>query len=90
MSPPSSAPLEERLVEFLQSQLGVGAPDLASRSGLVSSGVIDSVDLVRLAGFLEIEIGIAIPDADITVENFDSIAAMIAYVAERKGVARPG
>ena len=83
MSPASQPELEERIRAFLRRQLGVDDSALTARSALISAGVIDSVDLVRIASFLEGEAGLAIPDADISVENFDSIADMIGYVERR-------
>ena len=47
--------------------------------------LLDSVGLVRLAAFVETQLGVEIPDRDVTVEHFDSLAAIEAYVARRAG-----
>lgn len=39
-------------------------------------GIIDSIGLVELVGFLEKEYGISIPDGEITAENFRTVAAI--------------
>ena len=39
-------------------------------------GIIDSIGLVELIGFLEKEYEISIPDGDITAENFRTVAAI--------------
>jgi acyl carrier protein len=75
--------LGDRIVEFLRKQLGVRDPRLGTATPLVSTGLVDSVDLVRVAGFLEAELGIVIPDGDVTVDHFDSVGSMVAYVHAR-------
>lgn len=85
MRPPQDDALVERIIRFLREDLAVVANEITSSTNLVSTGVVDSVDLVRLVGFLESETGLSIPDADVSVDDFDSIADMLAYVARRRG-----
>ena len=75
--------LGERILDFLRNQLGVRDASLGPGTALVSTGLVDSVDLVRVAGFIEGELGIRIPDGDVTVDNFDSVDGMLAYVRTR-------
>jgi peptidyl carrier protein len=46
-------------------------------------GIIDSIGLVELVGFLEREFGIRIPDTDVTADNFRTVAAIERLVARR-------
>jgi acyl carrier protein len=39
---------------------------------LISSGLIDSFSLVELALFIEEELGVSVPDPEMTVANFDT------------------
>jgi acyl carrier protein len=50
-------------------------------------GVIDSIGLLELVGFLEGEFGIQIDDADLTAENFESVTT-IANLMTRLGNGR--
>jgi acyl carrier protein len=50
-------------------------------ANLIESGVIDSINLVRLIEFLEEHYGIEIPDEDIVVDNFHSLDSIEAFVA---------
>jgi acyl carrier protein len=47
-------------------------------------GVIDSIGLIELVGFLEKDFGIQIDDADLTAENFESVTT-IADLVTRLG-----
>lgn len=50
---------------------------------LLARGVIDSLGVMELVGFVESAFGIAVDPADITEEHFGSLAAMARYVAGR-------
>jgi acyl carrier protein len=82
--------LAAKILAHLRDELRVDAPGLSPREDLISSGLIDSVDLVRVASFLESETGLSIPDADITVDNFESVERMLAYVERRLGAKASG
>ena len=73
--------LERELRAWLDAKLGVR--DVGRDEELVSSGLVDSGDLVRLATWLEGVADIEIPDVDIDAEHLDSIAMIVAYVGER-------
>ena len=80
-----AARIEARLRAFLRDELRVEAVPDDPDAALVSSGVIDSVDLVRIATHLERELGIEIADADIRPERLDSIAKIVAIAVARLG-----
>jgi len=64
------------------------AADLTPDTPLLSSGVLDSLGILQLMGFLGDELGIEIGEDDFTMENFETIGALAAFVARRKaGVA---
>lgn len=51
---------------------------------LISSGILDSLALLRLITFLEERFGIAIEDHEVMQENFETIAHMEAFVAAKQ------
>lgn len=48
---------------------------------LISSGVIDSLSLLRLISFVEERFGIRIEDFEVVPDNFESINVMEALIA---------
>ena len=58
--------------------------ELTQDLSLLDSGVVDSLGVLDLVGFIEEQFGIAAQDEDLVPENFDSIDALTRFVKERR------
>ena len=76
--------LEAELFRYLREELRLPG-EITRETELVRTGLIDSTDLVLVATHLERTFDIEIPDADIDVDHFDSVAMIWDYVRERQG-----
>jgi acyl carrier protein len=56
---------------------------------LLDAGVIDSMTMVDLIVYLEKSYGIRVDEDDMTPENFDSLAAIVAYVTRKQSSTQP-
>lgn len=66
------------------SQVAAGSPVTVTKdTGLLDSGLLDSINLVGLIQFIEEKFSIRIPDSDIGAELFESPATLIDYVQRR-------
>jgi acyl carrier protein len=74
-----------RLREILEDDLGCDLDGVTDETLLFSAGIVDSFALVTLMMHLEKEAGIAISPAEVTLENFDSIARILAFVGRAQG-----
>lgn len=72
--------MEYVLDEFVTNRGGVIKED----EDLLSSGLIDSLGILKLVSFIEERFGIQIPPEDVVFENFNSVEAMSQYLAGRK------
>ena len=57
---------------------------LANDESLLDSGILDSLNLLRLVLFLEERFGITMGDADLLPENFASVNTICAYLRARE------
>ena len=57
---------------------------LANDESLLDSGILDSLNLLRLVLFLEERFGITMGDADMLPENFASVNTICAYLRARQ------
>ena len=71
---------ESELLELISQESGLQPGALKESKGLMSTGVLDSFALVTVITFVEEQIGTEVPPADLTFENFDSIAGICSYV----------
>ena len=55
-------------------------PSLKNEDSLLESRVIDSTGVMELLEFIEDEYGIAVEDAELTPENFDSVTRVATFV----------
>lgn len=70
----------ETLIEFIEDEVGVDTSKVNEDTLLFSTGIVDSFALVTLMSFVETQTGIRMEMADVTLENFDSVNRMIAYI----------
>lgn len=71
---------------ILQELMAGSAVDAIDRDeDLLGAGVVDSHGLLQLVTFLRSRYGIAVPDEALTPENFQTIAAIDAFVRRERG-----
>jgi acyl carrier protein len=68
---------------YLHEKQGLEAEDFDDDTLLFSSGLIDSFSMVDLIMFIENTAGFHVHPADVTLDNFDSIDRILAFVAAR-------
>ena len=71
------------LRRFLQEKQGLEPEDFDDDTLLFSSGLIDSFSMVDLIMFIEEAAGFRVHPADVTLNNFDSIDRILAFVEAR-------
>jgi acyl carrier protein len=73
----------ENLRRYLHEKQGLEPADFADDTLLFSSGLIDSFSMVDLIIFIEETRGLRVHPADVTLDNFDSIDRILAFVEAR-------
>ena len=66
--------LESRLLDFVRGEL-LQRPGthISEDSYLFEDGLIDSLKILQLIAFVEVETGRSIPDAEVVMEHFRSV-----------------
>ncbi len=82
-------PFSTDLLAFVRDEVAVHDEPIAVDTDLLLSGTIDSLGVIRITHWLEERTGRAVPPGDVTLENFESVAAIAAYV-ERGSVPSAG
>ncbi len=76
--------LAERLVKFITAELLGPGEDIDPRTDLLLSGMVDSLGVIQIVVHLETELDMVIDPADVILENFQTVEAMVDFV-ERTG-----
>jgi acyl carrier protein len=73
----------EDLRRYLHEKQGLEPEDFEDDTPLFSSGLLDSFSMVDLIMFIENTAGLRVHPADVTLDNFDSIDRILAFVGAR-------
>ena len=70
------------IIKYIQDNLLTGKVEieLSPEDDLLGSGLLDSMGVMRLVGFVEETFNIKIPPEDIVIENFMDVNAITNYV----------
>jgi acyl carrier protein len=75
----------ELIHEFIRQRFPLASSkELTQELSLLESGIVDSLGVLDLVGFIEEQFGIEAQDEDLVPENFDSIDALTRFVKERR------
>lgn len=80
----------DALAAYLVDTHGLGDDDLWDEAPLFSSHQLDSFAMVELIVWIEREAGIRVHTADVTLDNLDSIAKIMEFVARRQAAGPAG
>ena len=78
--------MHEILIGYIRKQLLGGQPEvsLSPEDDLLGSGLIDSLGMIKLLGFIEEHFKLKIPPEDMTIDNFMTVEAMVNYLERIK------
>ena len=66
------------LIHYLQDDLNIDQ-EIAPETELFSSGMLESVAMTNIIMYLEETAGIVVRPADVTLENFDTVKAIVDF-----------
>jgi acyl carrier protein len=78
--------LTRDLVAFIDAEVSAGFEPVEADTDLMMSGLVDSLGVVLIVDWIERRCGIQVDPADVVLENFISVDAMVSYVAGRGDV----
>ncbi len=77
--------IEESVRQLMIERAWLEQQDSVSDTdSLVDHGVIDSLTMMELIGFLERTYGIQVTDDELIPENFETLSAIASYVGQKR------
>lgn len=74
--------MEDAIRGFICAELGYEPQEIGNDTLLFSSGMVDSFTFVGMIALIEARLGTRLDPRAITVENFDTIDSMLAFLRE--------
>lgn len=74
----------DKLKAYISGELVGDDQAIDEDTSLFSSRVVHSRNLMSLVQFIEEEYGFRVSPMDLTLENFDTIGRIVAYIANKK------
>jgi acyl carrier protein len=74
--------LAAELIEMIQTEITYGEP-VGSDTDLLLTGLVDSIGVVRIVTWMEDHLDIEIDPVDVVLENFQTVALMVAFAQRR-------
>lgn len=68
------------LIEFIEGEIIVDDIALEAETDLLLTGAVDSLGVIRITHWMEETTGIVVDPSDVTLENFQTVAKMAAYL----------
>ncbi|HXI80375.1 MAG TPA: acyl carrier protein [Verrucomicrobiae bacterium] len=76
------------MTSYVRDELARSEPaGLGPTDSLISSGVLDSIGLLRLVLFLEERFQVKVGDGDLVPDNFETIERIVSFVESRSAAA---
>jgi acyl carrier protein len=78
--------MDRVLISYIKDELHAGEAglEITPQDDLLGSGLVESMDMMKIIGFIESQYGIVIPPRDMTIENFLTVEAMVNYISSKK------
>jgi acyl carrier protein len=79
--------LTAELLTLVAEDISLTGEPITSDTELLLSGMVDSLGVVRVVHWIEERCGISVDPADVTLEHFETVGAIVAYVCRRQHAA---
>ena len=77
--------IRETLVDFLENEMALDTSAIEDDTPLISTSVLDSFNMLEMITFIEKKAGIKIGAMEVNLDNLDSIAKILTFVARKQG-----
>ena len=80
--------MREQLLSFVNSDVSLDQSiEIVGETDLLLTGLVDSVGLIEIVGWLEDEVGIDVDPIDVVLANFQTVDNMVALVERTRSIA---
>ena len=75
--------IEANLSRYISQELLDGSVAVSADDMLLADGLVDSLGMMRLVGYIGETFGVEVPPEDVVIENFSTVARMAEYLRDK-------
>jgi acyl carrier protein len=75
--------MQDTILNYIRTQLLEAGQEIEAEDDMLTSGLIDSMKVMRLIAFVEKEFKMPIPPEDMVIDHFISVTAIEDYLNSR-------
>jgi acyl carrier protein len=80
--------MQEQILSFVNADVTLDpSVEIVGDTDLLLTGLVDSVGLIEIVGWLEDEAGIAVDPIDVVLANFQTVDKMVALIERIQSIA---
>ncbi|MDA0194645.1 MAG: acyl carrier protein [Bacteroidetes bacterium] len=76
--------MKQQIIDYISKELLDGQITVTESEDLYTSGIVDSIGLMRIVSFLEQNFEVKVEPQDLTIENFQSVDSMVNYLIRER------
>ena len=73
--------MTEELIQYISAEIDT---PVTQEEELLSSGLIDSITIMKLIAHIEEAYDIKVPAQDMVIENFNTVSSITEYIAQQR------
>lgn len=78
-----NAKIKNDIIAFLKQDCGINEQQLEAKGTVFSSGLLDSLDILKIVLFFENKYGLSISPLEVSLDHFDTVELMADFVQVR-------
>ena len=79
----TDAEIRQGLVDFLRAECGIADEQLSSTEALFSSGLLDSMDILKCVMHIESGYNLSISPLEVSLDSFDTLDRIVDFIKSR-------
>ncbi|MEM7083892.1 MAG: acyl carrier protein [Pseudomonadota bacterium] len=75
--------MKDAIITFITDEILEEDERIDADENLLADGMVDSLGMLRLIGFIDEQFGLVIPPEDFILDNFRTVNQLMSYLARR-------
>ena len=75
--------MDKAIIHFIQNELLNSDHEISTDEGLLETGLVDSIGMMRLVAFVEGHFQVKVEPQELVIENFETVDAIVQFLSHK-------